>query len=295
MSVKQNLKQVRYYMPQDPYTSEVDNRPLRDLGENIDLVATAIDNSAGAAARASLSNTALAYSLTGGEGYIGDFIASNNSLQLDFTFGYGIFMNTVEIDGIDTPVPTLSVHDRTTRFTDITPAANPGNAVKYLIQGKSRPSRDDDRVSSSDSAIEVLSLSVKNSNEYPVSGAEPSLSPDIGAIPLLEITVPYGTNRLDQATIKRLRLKTIDRVSDVPATVKIDYLYHTANISSGNDEIALSSSGLDLTNMTAVEVFLDGVNQFEWTFNSGNSTIKLAEAVVSDATVRIRQTVLIQP
>jgi hypothetical protein len=294
MSTLDSLTLVRYYVENDPYHYTTDNRPLADLDDNIRLVAEGLDSQTGSSKRAALAATLNGYAKLGGRGVLGSHITYSNSLLLDLSFSYGIFLLTETIESISTSVPLMAVHDKTTRFTNIAPAANAGNAVKYLVQATYREPISTDRVASGDSMIKVLTFSIKNSNEYPMSGAAPSISPDVGRIPVMEIIVPYGTTTLNNAIISYLEYKTLQQASNISATTRIDYVHYTTSLTTGQSLIPLSGTSIDTSNIDAVEVFLDGVNQFDWTWNSGTNNIVLSSAVTSATSARVRQAVVYQ-
>ena len=287
-SVVGSLADVRFYGPLDPYYYTVDNRPLEDLDDNVRIVAGATDSSAGNANRTALAAAATAYSLLG----YGDLIQGDvyrqaqgayggsfnvNGLQMDFEYG---FLIAKENRG-GTPTfyePVMAVHDA---VTSVVPQAGRG----AIIQVKRRASTEDDRISSGVSPIQVAEVSIKQ-------GTGPGIFPlpDAGAVTLMKIDVPAGASTIDiYNDIEMVNMKTIEELKNPVGNAKISYVEHKVNAPSGATSVSLTGSSINTNKIGSIEVFVQGVNQFDWSYDGASNQVILAAPISEAAEIRIRQ------
>lgn len=294
MSIQDNFSEVRYFTDLDVYTTEVDNRPLKDIVNNIGVIANAIDSSSGSSNRAATSAAYVAMGVSGLDSYVGDYVQIGNSLSIEMRQGFGVFNRTVTHAGVTYDIPELAIHDKVTQLTDILPASNPGSSWKYLVQATAVDSVPTDRISGFDSVVKNAVLTVKNSSQFATGSIEPALVPDAGNIPVMEIIVPYGATNLSDATVRLVNMKTIKQASDVQGSTRVDYVYETASLNAGDRTINLNNTALSVADSTSIEVFVDGVNQFDWTYNVASGLVTLGAALSAPAEVRVRQAKIIR-
>lgn len=282
------LKDVQFYTALDPYYYIVDNRPLGDLDHNIRLVAAASDASAGSSNRASLSAATAAYAHIGfGEVVQGDpvrqgrgmFSSGYELFGLAIRFTHGYLIRPEDQGGSPAYIePKMAIHDA---VTSLTPQVGRGATVQVSF----RDSTINDRVPSSGSDIQVAVISLKQGTS---PGAFPQ--PDPNNVAIMHIDIPPGAVQLTDDYLTPVNFRTIAQSSDILKTSKVSYSSHLVNLSAGTRNINLSGTGLDTNRMSAVEVFVQGVNQFDWAYNSTADQIVLAAPLVQAAEVRLRQT-----
>lgn len=285
--VVQDLVDVQFYTAKDPYYYTIDNRPLQDLDTNIRKVAGASDASSGSAERAALAAATLAYSQLGYGKLVpsdpvfqgqGMFSADYDTFGLDLRINHGFLIHPTNRGGSPAySEPTMAVHDAVTL---VRPQVGRGGTV----QVKYRASTDTDRVASGASPIEVAEVTFKQ-------GTGPGIFPlpDANSVAIMHIDVPVGATQLEDSYITHLNFKSVKETSDVLGTSQIVYASYVTSILAGTRTINLSGSDIDSTRMGSVEVFVQGVNQFNWTFNSSSNQIRLQDPVVENAEVRVRQ------
>lgn len=288
--VANELKDVQFYTALDPYYVTVDNRPLNDLDYNIRLVAAASDSSSGSAERAALGGASLAYSMLGFGGTNGTGVPGNDiyftrngmysgaysfvgtELHLDHGFAV-IRTDGGTIDGRLYYLPAMAVHD--------------GNSSKilgvnqsHLVQLKWRESTTSDRVGSEKSPVLVAMFDIKSTT----LGNKPTLDSDAIAVLIIDITAAGAV------TTTQLNVRDIEQTSNPLERAKINFNVVTVNLAAGLQNINLNGTGIDPAKIEAVEVFVQGVNQFNWTYNAINNQITLESPVTQNATVQVRQT-----
>ncbi|CAL9982799.1 hypothetical protein VPHD148_0253 [Vibrio phage D148] len=299
-NVLDELVPVEFYTALDPYYYTVDNRPLENLDTNIKLIAAASDASAGSADRAALSGASLAYSMLGFGGttnntddstnniyfvdrgvYSGE--SNINGLELWFEHGFtSVKTSGGIIEGRAYNLPAIAVHDDITKFT-LTGATS---GQTYLVYATWRDSTDSDRVPSSESSVKVAELGVTA-----VSGSNP---PPLSAnqIAVMRVFVPAGATEILSDNITYLNYKDVGQTSNVLDRAKISFNIYSTSIASGLQNISLNGTDIDPDKIDAVEVFVQGVNQFNWSYNSVNNQITLESPLTETADVRVRQTAI---
>lgn len=299
-NVTDQLVDVRFYTNLDPYHYTIDNRPLQDLNTNVLLIAEASDAASGGADRAALSGASLGYSMLGFGGLVNTTGTAANApyfvdrgmysgksvvdgLRIYFEHGFATVKTSGgTIGGRAYDLPALAIHD-TIADLQFTPG---GAGQTYLVQGKWRDSTTTDRVPSGQSPVLVLEISLKAS---PL-GQPPLL--DAGAIAIMRVDLPAGTTVLTDSNITYLNYRDINQTSNVLDRAKISYNEYVTNLSSGLQNISLNGTDIDPDKIDSVEIFIQGVNQFNWTYNSANNQITLESPLTEDASVRVRQTVI---
>lgn len=287
MPVLSELVPVEFYTPLDAYYYETDNRPLRNLDENIKKIAEASDSSSGGANRAALSAASAAYSILGfgklvsgdpirqAQGmYSGKYSLSGLSIRME----HGFLVRPVDRGGLIPYIePVVAVHDALTSLV-----VQPGRGG--TLQVTYRDSTSSDRVASGASPVQVAVITFKQ-------GTGPGIYPlpDAGNIVLAQINVPVGATALLDSHITLVNMKTIEQTANVLERASIGYVQHGVTLSTGQSTIALTGTVINTGKMSAVEVFVDGVTQFNWTYNSVTKTVSLQSPVTSAASVLIRQ------
>lgn len=297
--VFEDLEAVEYYTALDPYYYTVDNRPIQNLDNNVQLVAQAVDDFTGGANRSALAAASAGYALTGagnslyGPGsYIGDY--SYVGFSLTHAYGFGTWLILDGARGIE--VPNLAVHDQADTFQMIPPPSNAQDATYFVLATRRAPTASD-FVPTANSPIWVLEIASQVT--YHAVGTSPTPPAlDGSTIILMAVTVPFGAASLDDATISLYNMKTTAQTSDISqSTVKYNTQIVTVPAGSSNVPIQVGGGAdpIDLTDPGSIEVFLQGVNQFDWTADAAAGSITLSEVVStgdSQAAVRVRQATL---
>lgn len=285
--VLDELDPVEYYTALDPYYYIVDNRPLKNLDDNIRKVAAASDASSGSASRAALSGATVAYANIGyGPTVAADPIrqsqgmfSSNYELSgFEVRFTHGYMVRPEDRGGSPAYIePIMAVHDAITAM--VVQVGRGGT-----VQATYRASVESDRIGSGNSPVEVCELSFKqgtSQGDFPL--------PDANNIAVMHIDVPTGATTLLESHLVPVNFKSVRSTSAPIATSKISYGSHVVTLGSGLQNVSLSGSSIDATRMSAVEVFVQGVNQFGWTYNSLTNQITLEAPLLEAADVRVRQ------
>lgn len=290
-NVTEQLEQVQYYTGLDPYYYVVDNRPLRNLDTNIRLVAAASDASKGSADRASLAAASAAYGQLGyGQLVAGDplrqakgmFAADYTTSGFQINISHGYLLHPVAI-GAGSPYvePRLAIHDS---VTPIICQAGRGGTLQVTF----RDSTISDRIGSAESRIQVAVVTFKQ-------GTGPGVypSPDPGNVAIMHVNIPSDATGIDESHITLINMKTIKQLSDIQYSYKVVYDSYLRTVNAGLQTVSLAGSTIDTSRMDSVEVFVQGVNQFNWTYNSNTNSITLGSPVSQSAEVRVRQVNLV--
>mgnify|MGYP003642808816 CR=1 FL=1 len=288
-----SLESVNFYTPLDPYYYTVDNRPLLELDRNITLVAGAADASIGEGKRAALGSAAVAQAITGvGENGTGAAVGSYDltigGLTLDILHGFGTFM-VAGTDTINTyQKPQLAVHDRITRLSSFVQGNDTYSSV-YVVQMSWREPLDTDKVGTTSSDTKVAEITAVRTGDINIDDPIVEYIPAPGYIVLMYVVIPSGTNILTEDNIVLKNFRTIGQTSSLEKYAEVDYQMYTISGSNGQQTLDLSASNIDINRSKSIEVFVDGVNQFDWVANSINSSIQLNSPLTSAATIKVRQ------
>ena len=289
-NIVDELVDVQFYTPLDAYYYTVDNRPLNDLDENIRLVAAASDASSGSAGRAALATATAAYAELG----FGAIVGGDPLRQAQ-----GMFSSDYELSGFELRVthgymvrpadrggspayiePVIAIHDAVTKLVV---QSGRGGTVQVTY----RDSTSSDRIQSGNSTVQVAEVSFKQ-------GTGPGIFPipDVNHIAIMHVDVPSGATQLDESHISLVNMKTIAQTSNLVGRSEIAYVSHIVSVASGLQNISLASSPIDTSKINSVEVFVQGVNQFNWTYNASTNQITLSGPLTESAEVRVRQAVI---
>lgn len=280
--VVNDLVDVQFYTALDPYYYVVDNRPLKNLDDNIRLVAAASDAAAGGSNRSALGAAAVAYSVLGYGANVDIFEKAIGRMASTYDYtGFEMFLNhgymTVRTDqGSGYIEPKLAVHDA--RHREVLQAG-----TAYTVQASARPSTSDDRIPSGDSLTQVVDITFKSA-----IGSTPP-PPDAQAICLMKIVIPGGSTEILDEHIELVDLVPISLTADPLGVAKIKYKTHSADLALGATSISLVGSGLTPDSIEEVDVFVQGVNQFNATYNKSANQIILEAPLTEAARVTVRQ------
>ena len=295
IKISENLVDVKFYTSKDPYYYVVDNRPLIDLDKNVRMVAESSDSASGGADRAALSAASSAYSMLGfgaivsGEDYKvgrGMYSGDMSIRGMDILFKHGFAVVKTDggvIEGNPYDLPAVAVHDTITRKSFSAGV----NGQTYLVQGTWRKSTLNDRVGSGSSPVMVLEITHKSG----LFGVPPIL--DTGSIAILRVDVPAGTSELADSNITYVNYRDINQTSNPLDSAEIGHNEFFSVLREGAQSIVLNGTDIDPTKIKATEVFVEGVNQFNWNYNSVTNSIDLNSPIErASAEVVIRQTTI---
>lgn len=292
-SVTDSLVNVNFYTALDPYYYTVDNRPLNDLDTNIRTIATAADVSAGESKRAALGAAALGQAITGignlGTGAaVGSYDLTLGGLTMDMLHCFGTFMVAKE-DAINTyRAPQLAVHDRVTRLNSFV-AGNATYSSVYVIQMSWRNPNNNDKVPTTSSDIKVAEITAIRTGDITIGDDVVEYTPTPGNIVLMYVVIPFGTTVLTEDNLQLVNFRTIDQSSALEKNAEVSYKTFTISGVIGQQTLDISGSEIDASRSNSIEVFVDGVNQFDWFADFLNESIELNAPLTANAEVRVRQ------
>lgn len=300
-----DLVDVEYYTSMDAYYYTVDNRPLVNLDDNIRLVAQAVDDLSGSSDRAALAATAAGYALINYSTPLlpagGNFVGSWSSIGLDLKMEYGFSIQGVNDATTSFVQPKLGVHNKNTVFP-LLGGSSSGFARAFLVYATVRSSGTGDEYPSGTSSISAIDLGITQSPAYsydpsdPFANASIPNTPNGTEIPLMRICVPFGIIDIGAhlsslpSHLEYVNMRTIEEVSNPMGSAKLTYVEDEGNIASGSDSITIVNTAIDFQgNPEAIELFIDGNNQFDFGLNTSTGQITLPSPVVSNAIYRVRQ------
>ena len=144
-----------------------------------------------------------------------------------------------------------------------------------------------DRVGSGSSPVMVLEITHKSG----LFGVPPIL--DTGSIAILRVDVPAGTSELADSNITYVNYRDINQTSNPLDSAEIGHNEFFSVLREGAQSIVLNGTDIDPTKIKATEVFVEGVNQFNWNYNSVTNSIDLNSPIErASAEVVIRQTTI---
>jgi len=300
MSTTQSkLKQVRYYTNLDPYYVDVDNRPLKDIMDNMNILADQLDITKGSFNRGSLAAASIGVQFSANEGFVGNLYFPGG-LSLNVLFGY--LIQSVPYDNNNTffRVPTMAVHDSPTNLTNVAAPVTAGKNIKYLLQGYMEEADATSIVPGVDSLTKVCRFALKSSGEYTATGAEPIIYPDTGNTAVLSFIVKFGQTALTEENIVGINWVDQSNISDLvngQSQTKLEkarFAKARANIT-----VPLGSKIVDLSGRSdfdwslgkdSFEVFLTGVNQVNFSIDPVLFRIILGGELTYAADVQVVQT-----
>lgn len=273
--VADNLTDVRFFTPFDPYHYSVDNRPLSDLNESIGTVADALD-----ASRVGFMLTILTQAIrdvvnTTSLPFVEGFVPTRSGSTL--SIGAGVLLTSQAINSsYSTAVAKPALSHAPVEFQLSSPSIA-GQAVKYLVQVRSvdlttssgMPYTVSDVTETSASTfVSKAELSIKVGTAAAI-GSEVAPTVDSGWYPLYVIDVYYGFEQVytSFATGAPARKKagysgrldpigvaTEGRVLNMPAVFLSE--------SVSNQAASLRASASDFRNGNAIDAYKVGVTLY---------------------------------
>jgi len=306
-NITEQLEVVQFYTPSDPYYFEVDNRPLTNLANNINLLARNADDSAGRSARSEMAAASTALALCGvGEparttcgGYVGEYKLPGG-LDIDIGYGFGTWFTTVS-GSVDVQVPYIGVHDEARRVNVSVSPGTDGYVRRTEIWAIPTDATTSSRVPSGESEIREVDIITQVTPDYDATAGYIMSPPSTSAIHLMDIVVPERSVALSEDMITLRYMKTFEQTSNPLASAKADYVHHVVELTGSTPRdlvIPLAGSDINVNQIDACEVFLQGVNQFYWLYSPGANTITVTDKngtpaqISSDVEVRVRQLTL---
>lgn len=200
-----NLKEIRYYTELDPYYYSVDNRPIKDIYDNLIVISKELDNSNSLAFTSTLLFSKYISLVLGGSNKV---LSSGVTLPggLDLVVGQSLGILESAASSSDTTIVSrVAVLNAPKAFTLVAPATA-GNSVKYLVQAifqEIGPGTDSTPLYDNTNPYLVvgtthglLRLELKAGQEA-TTGAEISPTPDSGFTALFSIRVSSGQTQLN--------------------------------------------------------------------------------------------------
>lgn len=257
------LTAVRYHTAADPYHYTVDNRPLSDLDENIQFVATSGGDSARRAAlftQRSLSELfAQHFSSSNTNGVMDGLSISNVSPNTVTVQGGSVYISqALNASDARTVIKQFSLFSPVT-FNVLSPTSS-GQSIDYLIQGALTSLTTGNMAASSlpylDSANNMLPCLLLNgdlrlavkSGVAATTGSQVTPTADSGYIPLFKVTLAYG------ATVP-----TVVKAANSPDVVG---LYSSAAMSLPVTSPAVLADVLGVATPTFADAAISKVNCF---------------------------------
>lgn len=292
-----HLKQVRFYEALDPYYYEVDNRPLRDLWDNLGIISEQIDITRGGFNRGSLAAASIGVQFTANEGFVGN-VHFPGGLSLVMLFGYLIQTRQFDNQHPQFRVPTQAVHDAPTDLLNLAAPTKAGEKIKYLVQGYMEPATETSLVPAVDSLTEVARFQVK-SVTFKDGEAEPVIYPDDKNTAIFSFVISYGQKLLTEEDLKPINwvsMKDIAGLVNGSAQTKIE----KARIRKHRAEVLVpkGSKYVDLKNAPdmdlslgedSFDVYISGVYQKNFELDTENRRIVLGGEVTYDVKVQVTQ------
>lgn len=264
-SVTTQFDLIEYFAALDPYSYSIDNRPLEDLKQNIDVLARAHDASLDAAKLAAVATGMLARGIVGENVMVGKKSLGSMNLVID----HGVFVR----EGIAYPsdpnaqlFPKLGLQQQSVVFALSAPV-NPTEIKYFTISARF------DTPSNSISFYDTTNVNTANSIEFgtveynpiqdvTVAGAFDTSyfpTPPLGFYALFHVAVPEGTLSLNSDMVTNVNF-----VDDLTRA----YDSHTATTTG-------AATIEDITvNANYALVFINGVFQ-----NSGTYTVNAPDSV----------------
>lgn len=297
-STSSKLIPIRFYTQLDPYYFDVDNRPLKDIYDNLTIISDQMDLTKGSFNRGSLAAAAIGVQFTASEGFCGNLYFPGG-LSLNILFGY--LIQSVQFNNQNPffRVPTLGVHDSPTNLTNLAAPRTVGKAIKYLLQGYLEEATETSQVPGVDSLTKVARFQVKASTEFDPAGAEPIIYPDGGNTAILSFVIKYGQTSLVETDITPINWVDMSNISDMVngnSQTKLEKARfrkarHTQVLLKGSSRVTISSPDFDFTlGKDSFDVFLTGVHQTEFSVDPINRLVILGGEVGYDTEVTVLQT-----
>lgn len=211
MSTQDNLNVVRYHTGLDVYHYSVDNRPLKDLRQNVERVCTSVDATIAAADMLSLTDGFLTRAVATPNTAIGVITYSGS---MDFTIERAIFTQELEASISDTRIiPTVGIRQEPEVFSFTAPVTV-GELTPWIIQARVIPATIATPLY--DSSLPDMAASTRTGEvewqlvqgtSQVVSPAPTYPSPTSGWVEVLRIITYYNTAQITPALIQMTGFK----------------------------------------------------------------------------------------
>lgn len=298
-TTQSKLKQVRYYTQLDPYYVDVDNRPLKDISDNIGILADQLDITKGSFNRGSLAAAAIGIQFATDQAFVGNLYFPGG-LNLNVLFGYLIQTIPYDIDNPYFRVPTMAIHDEPTNLVNVAAPTTTGKNIKYLLQGYMEEATASSIVPGVDSLTKVARFALKSSGEYDEDAAEPIMYPDTGNTAVLSFVIKYGQTSLTKNDIQEIHWVDQSNISDLvtgQSKTKLEnarFIKYRASqtVVKGSKLVDLSkNTDIDLSyGKDSLDVFVSGVHQTNYSIDTVNHTVILGGELAYDTEVTVVQT-----
>lgn len=133
----QELGPVRLYTEMDPYIYSVDNRPLQDLADNTEVLATAVDSARTNQLTSDICDSALDAGIVGFNTHLLGLNATNPSVGV-LSLSPGVLMVKAPINAGDSREVLKRASAPMTSLVNVPHPSTLGKEVKYLIQVRYR-------------------------------------------------------------------------------------------------------------------------------------------------------------
>lgn len=213
-TTQSKLKQVRYFTNLDPYYVDVDNRPLKDIMDNVGILADQLDITKGSFNRGSLAAASIGIQFSTDQAFVGNLYFPGG-LNLNILFGYLVQTIPYDIDNPFFRVPTMAVHDEPTNLVNLAAPGATGKSIKYLVQAYMEDATAQSVVPGVDSLTKVARFSIKSSGEYTSTSAEPILYPDTGCTACFTFVIKFGQTSLTKNDITSIHWIDQSNISDL--------------------------------------------------------------------------------
>lgn len=298
-TTQSKLKQVRYYTNLDPYYVDVDNRPLKDMTDNINILADQLDITKGSFNRGSLAAAAIGIQFATDQAFVGNLYFPGG-LNLNVLFGYLIQTIPFDIDNPYFRVPTMAIHDSPTNLTNLAAPKTVGTSIKYLLQGYMEEATALSIVPGVDSLTKVARFSIKSSGEYASTAAEPIMYPDTGCTAVLSFVIHYGQTNLTANDITAIHWIDQSNISDLVTgqsktkleNARFRKFRASQMVQKGSKLVNLTGfPDIDLSyGKDSLDVYVTGVHQTNFSIDTVNHTVILGGELDYDSEVTVVQT-----
>lgn len=298
-TTQSKLKQVRYYTGLDPYYVDVDNRPLQDISDNLNILADQLDITKGSFNRGSLAAAAIGIQFSTDQAFVGNLYFPGG-LNMNILFGYLIQTIPFDIDNPFFRVPTMAIHDEPTNLVNLAAPSVVGKNIKYLVQGYMEEATATSIVPGVDSLTKVARFSLKSSGEYDDTAAEPIMYADAGNTAVLSFVIKYGQTSLTVNDITAIHWIDQSNISDL-VTGQSKTKLENARFRKFRASMVVpkGSKIVDLTNhididlsygKDSLDVYVTGVHQTHFSIDTVNHTVILGGELDYDSEVTVVQT-----
>lgn len=298
-TTQSKLKQVRYYTNLDPYYVDVDNRPLKDISDNIGILADQLDITKGAFNRGSLAAASIGIQFSTDQAFVGNLYFPGG-LNLNILFGY--LVQTIPFD-IDNPffrVPTMAVHDEPTNLVNLAAPGTAGKSIKYLVQAYMEEATAASIVPGVDSLTKVARFAIKSSGEYTSTDAEPIMQPDTGNTACFSFVIKFGQTSLTKNDITAIHWIDQSNISDLVTgqsktkleNARFRKFRKSQTVAKGSKIVDLTSApDIDLSyGKDSLDVYVTGVHQTNFSIDTGLHQVILGGELDYDSEVTVVQT-----